>query len=276
MGSGTVSRPPARGLKFVPSTHRYYLDSKPVTGVTTILGVLDKPAIPKWAAKTVAEYVADNPDGVKVLRDMGRGPMVAALKEIPWQARDDAADRGTSFHTFAEEIVAGGKPEVPDSLVPHVEQAIDFMERWHIKPILLEAAVGSREHQYAGTLDMIATYTHPVTGHQGTAIWDWKTGKAIYPEYAFQLTAYGHAEFTGLGGNETEIPACDAAFGVQIRSDGHDVYPLQYGADVFAEFVAIRRVHAIVKRARGNWKVPGSGYVGLAVQYPDNEEQDAA
>lgn len=269
------ARTPVRGLKFTPGNHAYYLDSKRVPGVTTILGVLDKPAIPKWAAKTVAEYVADNPDGVAALRAMGRGPMVAALKEIPWQRRDDAGERGTSFHDFADQIVRGGEPEVPESLVPLVEQSIEFMEQWHIKPILIEAAVASREHRWAGTLDLIAEYVHPVTGHEGTAIWDWKTGKAIYPEYALQLAAYGHAEFTGLLGDESPLPVCDAAFGVQIRSDGHDVHPLEYGPHVYDEFLAIRRVYDIAKRMRGGWKNPGSGYAGIAVQVPHTEQEVA-
>ena len=75
-------------LQFQPKAHRYRLDGKAVPGVTTILGVLDKPALPKWAAGAVAEYVADHPDGVEHLRTIGRGPMVSALKGIPWQARD--------------------------------------------------------------------------------------------------------------------------------------------------------------------------------------------
>ena len=36
-----------KGLRFSEATHRYWLDGKPVPGVTGIIGVLDKPAIPK-------------------------------------------------------------------------------------------------------------------------------------------------------------------------------------------------------------------------------------
>jgi hypothetical protein len=35
---------------------------------------------------------------------------------------------------------------------------------------------------------------------------------------------------------------------------------------VFEEFLTIRRTFDIAKRAEGDWKVPGSGYVGAAVQ----------
>lgn len=262
----TTKKAPPRGLKFSPASHRYWLDGKPVPGVTGTIGVLNKPAIPKWAAGQVAEYVADNPDGIEQLRQMGRGPMVQALKEIPWQKRDDAGARGNTLHDYAEALLRGDDVDVDDELVPVIESAIRFMEAWQIEPLLIEAPVASREHWYAGTLDLIAKYTHPATGHQGTAIFDWKSGKAIYPEFAWQLAAYAYAEFTGLNGDEHPIPECDAAFGVHIRPDDYDVYPLAFGPEIHAEYVAIRRTFDIAKKGRGDWKKPGSGHVGLAVQ----------
>lgn len=259
------------GLTFNATAHRYRLDGKSVPGATTILGVLDKPALTKWAARTVAEFVADNPDGVGVLREMGREPMIAALKEVPWQRRDDAAARGTSFHIYAEQIMQGQIATVPESLVPLVESALDFAEKWDIRPVLLEAAVGSREHRYAGTLDMVADHNHGPR-----AIFDWKSGKKIYPECAFQLNAYAFAEFHGLNGDEHPMAdlGIQAAYGVHIRSDGWDVYPLEYGPHVHDEFLCIRRAFDIKKRADGNWKIPGSGYVGAAIQ--DTETGQAA
>jgi hypothetical protein len=261
-----VTRTPARGLRFSPAAHRYWLDGKPVPGVTTIIGVLDKPAIPRWAAGQVAEYVADNYDGVETLRAMGRGPMVQALKGIPWQKRDDAGTRGNILHDYAEAILKGDEVEVDDEHVPVMENAIAFMEAWHIEPLLIEAPVASREHWWAGTLDLIARYHHPVTGHEGVAIFDWKSGKALYPEFAWQLNAYAHAEFTGLLGDEKPLPATDAAFGVQIRPDGYDVAPFAFGPHIYDEFITIRSAYDIAKRGRGDWKRPGSGHVGLYVQ----------
>jgi hypothetical protein len=259
----------AHGLKFYDKSHRYKLDGQWVPGVTTILGVLDKPAIPKWAAGMVAEYVADHPDGVETLRGLGRGPMVQALKGIPWQKRDDAGTRGNVLHDYAEELLHGREVEVADEHIPVMEHALAFMDEWHIEPLLIEAPCASREHRWAGTLDLIARYRHPVTGHEGVGIFDWKSGKALYPEYAWQLNAYAHAEFCGLDGNEAPLPTCDAAFGVQIRSDGYDVAPFEFGPHVYDEFTTIRRTYDLVKRGRGDWKVPGSGYVGPFVQRED-------
>lgn len=259
---GTVS-----GLKFYASSHRYYLDGKPVPGVTTILNVLNKPALPKWAAGEVAEYVADHRDAVEHLYGMGRGPMVAALKATPWEKRDRAADRGTAFHEYAERILNGEQVDVPDEQVPLVESALAFMQAWQIRPVLTEAAVGSREHWYAGTLDLVADHNRGPR-----AIFDWKSGKRIYASAAFQLNAYGHAEFHGTGGVEHPMAdlGIEAAYGVHIRADGYDVLPLRFGPDIYDEFLTIRRAFDINKRAEGNWKVPGSGYVGTAIQ--DDEE----
>lgn len=258
------------GLTFTPGNHTYRLDGKPVPGVTTILGVLDKPAIPKWAAKVVAEYVADNPDALEVLRDAGRPALVNTLKEVPWQKRDKAADRGHTLHDYAQQLLEGVEidvDQVPPELVPVLENAISFLDTWQIRPLLIEAPCASRTDWWAGTLDLVADYVHPVTDLAGRGVFDWKSGKGLYPEYAWQMCGYGHAEFTGLGGNEAPMPnGISAAFGVQIRADGYDVAPMAYSDAVYQEFVLIRRAFDVVKAGRGDWKRPGSGHVGLMIQ----------
>ena len=262
------------GLRFYPSAHRYKLDGAWVPGVTTILGVLDKPAIPKWAAGQVAEYVADNPDGIEHLRNMGRGPMVDALKRLPWERRDQAGVRGTDVHDIAERIVNGAEVDVPEHLVGHVESCLAFMDDWQIRPVLVEAVVGSRAHQYAGKLDLVADHARGPR-----AIFDYKTtASGIYKETAFQNAAYAFAEFHGENGDEKPMAdvGIEASFGVHVRADGYDVYPLAYGADVHDEFLCIRRAFDINKRANGDWKVPGSGYVGIAAPHPTDDENGTA
>lgn len=264
----TTTRPPRvpqRGLAFNEGRHTYRLDGQWVPGVTGILGCLDKPAIPKWATGVVAEYVADEPDAVETLRTLGRKAMIGALKEIPWAKRDRAGERGTSLHDDLEHLLLGEEVDVPDEHVPVIEHALQFLEDWRIEPILTEAAVASREHRYAGKLDLIARYRRPDTGHEGVAILDWKSGKMIYPEASMQLNAYAFAEFHGLGGDEHPIPECDAAFGVHLRADGCDAYELRFGRDIYDEFLAIRRVADVAKRMKGDWKTPGSGYVSAAI-----------
>lgn len=256
------------GLKFYEASHRYKLDGEWVQGVTTILGnAIPKPGLTKWAAKSVAEYVAQNREGVEHLYGMGEQPMVAALKDVPWQQRDAAGNRGTEVHDLAERYLKGEKIEVPDEIAGHVEACAQFIEDWDIKPVLVEECVGSREHKYAGKLDLVAD-----SANAPRSIYDWKTAKSgIYGETAFQLVGYGMAEFYGENGDET--PMADLgiveSYGVHIRADGYDVIPLKYGPDIYDEFIILVNASRINARCSGNWKVPGSGYAGIAFQKGD-------
>jgi hypothetical protein len=259
-----TTRKPQVGLTFNERTHVYKLDGQHVPGVTTILSVLDKPGLRKWAATSVAEYVADHPDMIENLYEAGRLSMVAMLKETPWQKTKTAQDRGTTFHEFAERIVNGEEVDVPEAQVPLVENALAFMEDYRIEPWLVEGVVGSREHHYAGKGDLWAD------SKLGPAIWDWKSGKKIYPSTALQCAGYAFAEFHGEGGDEKPLPVVDSAFGFHIREDGYSVVPLKFGRDVFEEFLVIRRAYDINKRVEGDWKVPGSGYAGIPLQIEES------
>ena len=254
-----------RGLKFFEASHRYKLDGEWVPGVTTILGVLDKPAIPKWAATQVAEWVTDNPDALEGMRSMGRNPMIYALKEIPWSKRDTAAAKGTEVHDFAERIMKGEEVEVPVATAGYVEAALQFMEDYDLQPVLVEAAVGDREHRYAGKLDLIADSSRHPRG-----IYDYKTSRSgIYGQTAWQNAAYAFAQFHGENGEETPMSevGVEASFGVHLRDDGsYSVHELEYGLHVFQEFLNIRAAYDANKRAVGDYRVPGSGYVGISEQ----------
>lgn len=247
-------------LQFYPKSHRYKLDGQWVQGVTTLIkGGLPAPALMYWSARTVAEFVADRPDEVEQLRQMGRAPMVAALKETPWQARDEAGVKGTDVHAIAERLVTGEEVEYPEHLTGYVEACVDFLDTWKIDPILVETSVGHRRWQYAGTLDLVADHA---CGPR--AIFDYKTARSgIFPETVFQLAAYGHAEFY-VDTDGTEHPVADlgigAAYGVHLRADGYDVYPLEYSQRIFNEFLHIAYVAKTTKRMKA--------YVGEAT-HPD-------
>jgi hypothetical protein len=256
------------GLKFSPASHRYKLDGEWVPGVTTILGqAIPKPGLTKWASKAVAEYVANNRPTVETLYDMGGLPMVEALKNVPWQTRDEAGKRGTEIHELAERYVQGEEVDVPDPLIGHVESAAAFIDDWNIQTVLVEQPVASRAWGYAGKLDMVADHNKG-----DRAIFDWKTGRSgIFFEAAFQLVAYAKAEFYGEGGDEhplTEL-GIRGSYGVHIRADGYDVFPLAFGDSIYQEFLTLLAAARINKRAEGDWRVPGTGYVGRALQTED-------
>lgn len=253
-----------KGLKFYPDDHRYLLDGEPVDSVTTILkNSIPKESLIKWAAKSVAEWVAANEPEVSDLYRSQPERMVARLKDVPFAKSAQAAFNGTHFHDLIERYLRGESIDVPDHMRGHFNAALQFIQDWKIEPVLIEAAIGSREHRYAGKFDLIAD-----SQHSERAIFDWKTsGSGIYFETAFQLNAYAFAEFHGEDGDEQPMSDVGVrnAYAVHIRGDGYEVVPMKFGPDVFDEFVHLMNSARILARAEGNWRVPGSGYRGVGL-----------
>lgn len=252
-------------LKFNEGSHRYWLDGKPIPGVTTLIkGGLPAPALTYWAARTVAEWVADNYDDLERLRAMGRGPMVAALKETPWQARDEAANRGTEVHALGERLVAGDEVDVPEPLAGHVESYVKFLDEWKPEPLLVEVSVAHRTHWWAGRLDLIAR----MCGE--TWLLDIKTTRSgIFGETALQLSAYSHAEFYSPDGEqEIPLPRIDRCAAIWVRADGYDVVPVDAGDDTYRLFRHVAHVGRNAKSVKD--------LVGAALPTPQLAQEGAA
>lgn len=230
-------------LKFSPKAHRYWLDGKPVPGVTTIIGKgIPKPAIPYWSAKMVAEYVTDNPEGVEALRSLGRDPMVAALKGIPWQKRDEAAIRGTEVHALAERVIHGEAVEVPEHLAGYVEGYVRFLDAFGVEPVLTEKSVGNREHRYAGRFDSIVRIP---AWRPGLGMVDLKTSNGVYGETAVQNAAYSRAEFyveDDAPDVEIELPRIEWIAVAHVTEYGTQLYDLGDIDTAFAEFLAAKTI----------------------------------
>jgi len=255
-------------LKFNERVHRYWLDGRPVPGVTTLLGKgLPKPALPYWSAKSVAEYVVDNPDDIDALRRIGRDAAVAALKQIPWQKRDEAAIRGTDVHALAEEIIHGRAVEVPEHLVGHVEGYARWVDEFDVEPLHTEVPVGNRASWYAGKFDAIVRFGRgPWAGR--TALVDWKTSNAVYGETALQTAAYTRAEFLApTDSDEQPMPAIEATGVLHITADGSLFYPLAHTPEQIDEAFGVFRHIAYVAQ-KTDWI---KGLIGEPMQQPGTE-----
>lgn len=210
-------------------THYYQLDGVKADGVTTVIGkTVPKPALVSWAAKSVAEFVADNQIEVTALYGEGRDRMVKELKGTPYRERDKAANRGTEVHALAEKLVKGEEVEVPPELAGYVEAYVQFLDEWSPKPILVEAPVGNRRWNLAGTLDLVAE----LPGGE-IALMDVKTSRGVYPEVALQLAAYANAEFYMEDGREVEMSSLGIASGyvIHVRDGSYQVLPVDISAD---------------------------------------------
>lgn len=150
-------------------THTRYRNSKGdiVPGVTTILGVLNKPALVHWAW------------------DLGS-------KGIDYRKyRDDKADIGTLAHYLIMCDLTGEKPDTSDYSEKQIDQAensvlsyLEWKKKKKIEPIFVEKGLVSDDLGCGGTIDLFAVIDGVAT------LVDFKTSKAIYPEMICQLAAY--------------------------------------------------------------------------------------
>ncbi len=143
-------------------------DGKRCPGVTTIIGILNKPALLDWAWKQGL-----NGDDYKAVRDK-------------------SADAGTLAHAMVHHHLGGPEPDfsafTPDDR-DKAENAVLSFYNWvdaqkSFEPLMLEEALVSEEMRYGGTIDCYALLNDKLT------LLDFKTSKAIYDEHRIQVAAY--------------------------------------------------------------------------------------
>jgi len=150
----------------------YYLaDGSRVPSVTTILGVIAKPALIKWANNLGLQGI----DSTKYV--------------------DALAGIGTLAHAMATAHLRGESPEAEcdgqdKATVDLAENCFLSFLSWakerDINPVLMEEPLVSDLFRYGGKFDF---YGH-IDGRLTVA--DFKTGSGIWPEHFYQLAAYGH------------------------------------------------------------------------------------
>lgn len=243
---------------------RYYdlHDGTKLPSVTTVLSTaLNKPALPAWAAKTVAEEALDNlPRLVKMSRTDREGA-VKWLKGSPYAQRDAAADAGTKAHELAEAYVLGKPYEVPDEssdLGKTLAQFLRFLDDWRPTFEATEAIVANPTIGYAGSLDAIARI--PGLGDRLLVI-DYKTSKSgPYPEWALQTAAYAKAEHLWLpDGTKVDMPAVEGAAVLRLRPGFYALHPVEADLDeLLATFAAARHLASWALDADGDSPFAGA------------------
>ena len=150
-----------------------------VPSVTNVISTLDKPALPRWSAKLVAERAAMMKHSLAKMDDTD---IVDTLKGAPWSRSKRAADRGTDIHAYLEARLNDWEPE---ELSADAEPFRDAADDWilHADIEVVDTELTVFHPLYAGTTDFVARINGTLT------IGDFKTSKAIYPEAALQLAA---------------------------------------------------------------------------------------
>jgi len=149
--------------------HQRYrlMDGTIVPGVTTIVGILNKPALVTWANKLGLEGIDVN-------------------KYV-----DKTAVIGTLAHYLVQCYLSNSKPsldEYPPDVIDRAENSLIKFWEWEknhaIEPLKLEEQLVSEKHKYGGTIDCLCRLNGKLT------LIDFKTGKAIFDEMIIQVSAY--------------------------------------------------------------------------------------
>lgn len=248
-------------------TGSYYIE--PVTGekmtsVTTIIsGGIPKPALIRWAAKSVAEYAVDEHDK---WAGLDRDEAVDLLKGSPYRTRDKAADLGSSIHDQVEAMILG-RP-IPEPMLParpYVAQFRAFCEAFQPEWEASEITVWSPTHGYAGTLDAIAT----IAGY-GRLLIDVKTGKGVWGEAGLQLAAYRHADYVRWpDGSKQPVPEVDGCAVLHLSAHTYELLPVQADAEMFTAFLQAKAIREWVARSKSVVGAPLCSPRVLAAQPAD-------
>jgi hypothetical protein len=90
-------------LLFNKAKHHYTLDGKTIDGVTSIIGIKNKPALVAWAANMAAEYVKNHIVAGKALDEIEIQQLVDGAKKAHRDFSGKAMNYGTALHSYIEQ-----------------------------------------------------------------------------------------------------------------------------------------------------------------------------
>lgn len=208
--------------------------------VTSIVGMLPAPYLPKWNSKITAESAVNN---IEEINDMltkvgGKAKATEWLKAAAERELHNAADIGTRVHEAIEQLIADPNYQYDDELLPYLHGFWEFEKRFEPEWIHVEKSIFSMTHLYAGSLDAICKINNK------KVILDFKTTRSgISSKVALQLAAYANADVLFDGDNEIEMPKVDMGAALLLRPDKWSFQPLRIDDDIFSTFLSLRRVY---------------------------------
>lgn len=196
-------------FKFDEKEHLYTLDGKPLMGCTTVLNVINKPALIQWAANETVKWLRENcieQDGI----DDGSGDgdvkgyivtdkQLDKAKVAHRKKKEKAADWGKIVHKAIEVWIDRRNihNDTPKSVnigeVEYViqedhQKAVDNFVKWardnNVQFFESEKSIYSEEWWVGGTVDFVCKIDGKLM------VGDLKTSSGIYESMFFQTAAY--------------------------------------------------------------------------------------
>lgn len=179
--------------EFNKTRHLHTLDGKPLTGCTTVLSVVAKPALISWAANKAVDYILNN---VVV-----RGPETTIVKTVALEEarkahirlKEKAGTWGTELHAWIEKYVMARILGSNETIIdPEEDGAMSFSKlhftTWvnsnKVKFLESEKNIYSEKMWIGGICDIVCEIDGKIW------IADVKTGSGIYPEHFWQMAGY--------------------------------------------------------------------------------------
>jgi len=229
------------------SSHSYQLDGQRIPGVTTVIGILDKPALVNWAAQQTAYYADENWEKLSAMRP---GERIQLMEKARYNTNRKAVVKGNRIHDLGEKLGKGEQVDVPLEIRSQVEAYAKFLDAWDLDVIATETPVCHTEWAFAGTFDLIAE-----SPRFGRALMDIKTGKGVYAEVALQLNAYANCdlrlvatEMVGPRGGksiewlEAPMPKIDTLLVAHVLEDSVEMVPVKLDPAIFESFLHMLEV----------------------------------
>ena len=179
-------------LKFEPRKHLYTVEGKTVYGVTSVIGIINKPALTYWMLNQCLGYIDENLPVGKTLDEVEKQQLLQEAKYAHKKSAFQASTTGQLVHDWIERYVQGkiirAKEEIVLPTNKEMRQAVSAFLDWDkknkVEYLSAERKVFSKKYWYAGTLDIEAIINDKLS------IVDIKTSAAIYPDYFLQTAAY--------------------------------------------------------------------------------------
>ncbi len=176
-------------ILFDEINHAYYRETESkkerLIGVTTLIGVLDKPALIPWAVGVTVEYIRQHLDRLQEDPRL----LLSDAKAESDKLKTEAADIGTRIHAWIENHIKGIKQEMPEDerVIKGVVSFLNWEKENKVEYLESERLVYSKHYGYAGIIDVLAR----INGN--LYLLDIKTGNSIYAEVKLQTAAYQQA-----------------------------------------------------------------------------------
>ena len=155
--------------------HELFVDGqwKPLTGITTILSIVAKPALIQWSANQTVEYIKNNFKG-ELTEEL--------LKEAKYfhrKKKEKAGDWGTEIHALIEKYIKTGEEN------EKIKNFIDWVKNNKVKFLESERNIYSEKHFLGGIVDFVCEINGEIW------IGDIKTSKSgLYAENMWQMAGY--------------------------------------------------------------------------------------